>query len=75
MTKTQKPVGGLKKSVPVFNSERKFNRSESTWKKKPFYRNTCMQYARKFTNDLRENTRRNSRSLASNCGLSGVTNV
>lgn len=50
MTQTKKSVGGLKKSIPVFNPERKFNRSESTWKKKLFYCNTCLQYA-KSTND------------------------
>lgn len=50
MTKTQKSVGGLKKSIPVFNPERKFNRTESTWEKKLFYCNTCLQYA-KSTND------------------------
>lgn len=53
MTKTQKSVGGLKKSIPVFNPERKFNRSESTWKKKLLYCNTCLQYA-KSTNDARK---------------------
>ena len=46
MTKTQKSVGGLKKSIPVFNPERKFNRTESTWEKKLFYSNTCLQYAK-----------------------------
>lgn len=50
MTKTQKSVGGLNKSIPVFNPERKFNRTESTWEKKLFYCNTCLQYA-KSTND------------------------
>lgn len=50
MTKTQKSVGGLKKSIPVFNPELELNRSESTWKKKLFYCNTCLQYA-KSTND------------------------
>lgn len=40
MTKTQKSVGGLK------NPERKFNRTESTWEKKLFYCNTCLQYAK-----------------------------
>lgn len=46
MTKTQKSVGGLKNSIPVFNPERKFNRTESTWEKKLFYCNTCLQYAK-----------------------------
>lgn len=46
MTKTQKSVGGLKKSIPVFNPERKFNRTESKWEKKLFYCNTCLQYAK-----------------------------
>lgn len=46
MTKTQKSVVGLKKSIPVFNPERKFNRTESTWEKKLFYCNTCLQYAK-----------------------------
>lgn len=46
MTKTQKSVGGLKKSIPVCNPERKFNRTESTWEKKLFYCNTCLQYAK-----------------------------
>ena len=46
MTKTQKSVGGLKKSIPVFNHKRKFNRTESTWEKKLFYCNTCLQYAK-----------------------------
>lgn len=46
MTKTQKSVGGLKKSIPVFNPERKFNRTESTWEKKLFYCDTCLQYAK-----------------------------
>lgn len=73
MTKTQKSVGGLKKSILYLTQSGNLIFLKARGKRSFFTATRACSTRNQQT--MRENTRRNSRSLASNSGLTGVTNV